>query len=347
VKRSELIYHLPPERIAQRPAEPRDSARLMVLHRAAQRIEHRVFSDIADYLRPGDCLVLNDTRVIPARFFCRRPTGGRVEALFLRTDGENWRVLLRPSARLARGRRLTCDGTDVELELAERHARGEWSVRPRPAVEPLELLRRVGRTPLPPYIERAASPDAADAERYQTVYAERPGAVAAPTAGLHFTPQLLNRLQSQGVRRAAVTLHVGPGTFAPIDADDLADHVMHAEWYGAGEPALREIDAARRRGGRIIAVGTTSVRVLETLASADARDDRPPAAVSGWTSLLIYPRYRFRAVDALITNFHLPESTLLALVMALAGAEFTRRAYAEAVAAGYRFYSYGDAMLIL
>jgi S-adenosylmethionine:tRNA ribosyltransferase-isomerase len=357
-----------------------------VLERASGRIEHRAFPDIREYLEPGDCLVLNDTRVIPARFFCRRATGGKVEALFLRQQGQEWLVMLKRARRLKIGERLACLGNDTTLVVAERRDRGEWLVRPEPAVLPLELLARIGWTPLPPYIRRGADgrgrPEAADADRYQTVYARQPGAVAAPTAGLHFTPELLDRLAARGVRRADVTLHVGAGTFVPIQTDDLVQHRMHPEWFEVTPAAAATLWRARATGGRIVAVGTTSVRVLEslpglepTVASApcgrrrmqegsvvprrpqggDATSspilsrtqpqDGPPAR-TGWTNLFIHPPYQFRHVDRLVTNFHLPGSTLLALVMAFATPELVRTAYREAIEQRYRFYSYGDAMLI-
>lgn len=373
----ELQYDLPPELIAQQPAEPRDSARLLVLDRATGEIAHHVFRDVVEYLRAGDCLVVNDTQVIPARFHCRRATSGRIEGLFLRADGQAWRVLLKRADRLRPGERLACERGELDLVVEERHERGEWSLRPvarggdvppaadaapsadmPPPADALTLLGRIGETPLPPYIHRDGRPDATDAQRYQTVYASRPGAVAAPTAGLHFTPELLARLEQQGVRRTHVTLHVGPGTFQPIEAEDLSRHVMHSEWFELPVEAAAAIDAARAAGGRVVAVGTTSVRVLESAASqreapASARRAgascraTPLHAAQGWTQLFIYPPYAFRCVDALLTNFHLPGSTLLALVIAFAGVELTRRAYAAAIAEQYRFYSYGDAMLIL
>ncbi len=341
----ELQYDLPPELIAQRPAEPRDAARLLVLDRRTGNIEHRRFAEIGTYLRAGDTLVVNNTRVIPARFFARRQSGGRVEALFLHEDAGGWRVLLKPSNRLHCGERLSCAG-EVALLLVERRERGEWTVQPEPPLPWPELLDRIGQTPLPPYIRtdaagRSGTPDAADRERYQTVYAERAGAVAAPTAGLHFTPQLIDALQRGGIDLARVTLHVGLGTFAPIDVDDLAQHTMHAEWFEAGAPAIAAARAARQRGGRIVAVGSTSMRVLESLPDLDAPGH------SGWTDIFIYPPYHVRHVDALVTNFHLPGSTLLALVMAFATPQQIRAAYDEAIRQRYRFYSYGDAMLIL
>jgi len=352
MRRQELDYHLPPERIAQHPVEPRDAARLLVLHRATERIEHRVFREIGEYVRRGDCLVCNDTRVIPARFFCRRASGGRVEALFLRRERDVWRVLLGSSARLRVSETLRCGDDSVELTLVERHERGEWSVQPAAPIDPLDLLARVGQTPLPPYIQREP-PDPADARRYQTVYATRPGAVAAPTAGLHFTPAVLERLRESGVRQVFLTLHVGRGTFAPIEAEDLAQHRMHAEWFELPPATLAALHETRRAGGRIVAVGTTSARALESLPITLGSAREPPRAeldgrepVAGWTDIFIHPPYCFRNVDALITNFHLPRSTLLALVMAFAGIEATWAAYRAAIQNGYRFYSYGDVMLI-
>lgn len=357
---ADLQYELPPERIAQRPVEPRDAARLLVLERTTGRIEHRTFRDLTDYLRADDCLVLNNTRVIPARFFGRRPTGGRVEVFFLREAQGGWRVLLRPAGRVRAGERLECVGaTEQRLVLLERAERGEWVVQPEPPVEALPLLERIGSPPLPPYIRldsagRENAPDAADRQQYQTVYAVRPGAVAAPTAGMHFTPELLEALRGQGVRRAEVTLHVGLGTFAPIEVEVLAEHRMHAEWYDAPPAALQTLREAQAAGGRIVAVGTTSVRVLESLpalCAARISAVTPPQAetpsASGWTDIFLYPPYEFRNVGALITNFHLPGSTLLALVMAFASPELIRQAYETAIEQEYRFYSYGDAMLIL
>lgn len=355
--RSELHYDLPPERIAQQPVEPRDAARLLVLHRDTGRIEHRVFRDIVEYLSPGDLLVVNDTRVLPARFFGRRASGGRIECLFLRAEPDGWRVLLRPATRLRVGEYLQIERSDVKLELLARAESGEWRVATRPPVDPLALLDTVGEAPLPPYIRRAGGATPFDRERYQTVYARTPGAVAAPTAGLHFTPALLDQLAARGIEQASVTLHVGVGTFAPIKCDDLRDHAMHAEWYEISADAAARWNACRDRRGRVVAVGTTAARVLEAVAAETAalNESQAPraapfprlAARSGWTRIFIYPPYRFRGLDALVTNFHLPESTLLALVMALAGREAILAAYREAVGQGYRFYSYGDAMLIL
>ncbi len=358
---SELRYELPPELIATEPCAPRDAARLLVLDRASGALAHRAFRDLPEYLRPGDCLVVNDTRVLPARLFLRRESGGRVEGLFLRETlpsaaaaANQWQILLKPAGRLRAGELLAItdeSGAAVEppaaLRLVAPQDRGAWIVEPTPPLPAAALLARVGRTPLPPYILRArqarpASP-ANDADVYQTVYAKSAGAVAAPTAGLHFTPRLLDALTDRGVQRAAVTLHVGPGTFQPVEVEDLSRHVLHAEWFEVRASALETIASARAAGGRIVAVGTTSARVLETLAARDT----PPCECSGWTDLFIRPPHRFRGVDALITNFHLPESTLLALVMAFASPPQIQAAYAAAIAARYRFYSFGDAMLII
>ncbi len=346
MRRETLHYELPPGRIAQQPVEPRDTSRLLVLDRSDGRIEHAVFRQIGHWLRPGDVLVLNDTRVIPARFFACRPGGGRVEGLFLREDAGRWRVLLRPSRRVRTGQRLRCEGGVLELRVVQRHERGEWSVEPQPPGPAVGWLERIGRTPLPPYIERAAEPRPEDARRYQTVYARRAGAVAAPTAGLHFTRRLLEALRLAGVLHVFVTLHVGLGTFAPIEVEDLREHRMHSEWFEAPLETLRTLHTARRRGGRIVAVGTTSARVLESLPQTLGRQ-QPTQTAAGWTELFIYPPYTFRNVDALVTNFHLPDSTLLALVMAFAGIEPVRAAYREAIEQEYRFYSYGDAMLVI
>ena len=341
----ELQYDLPPELIAQRPATRRDAARLLVLHRDSGRTEHRTFRDIVEYIEPGDGLVLNNTRVIPARFFCRRRTGGRIEALFLHETDDGWRVLLKPSGRLKVNERLCCEGTDIELNINQRYERGEWFVHPEPNITPVRLLEQIGQTPLPPYIrndaaDRHGQPDDVDRQRYQTVYAAQPGAVAAPTAGLHFTPELLEQLQQAGVRPIEVTLHVGLGTFAPIEAENLSQHEMHAEWFDVCESALATLREVRAAGHQIVAVGTTAVRVLESLPNLTLKD------ASNWTDIFIYPPYDFRHVDRLLTNFHLPGSTLLALVMAFANPEQIRRVYQEAILTRYRFYSYGDAMLI-
>ena len=364
MRRDELHYNLPPELIAQQPAEPRDASRLLVVHRADGRLEHRVFRDLPEYVRARDCLAVNNTAVVPARFYCRRQSGGRIEGLFLHREADDaWRVLLKPSKRLGVGETVVCEGSTVALALLERGDRGAWRVKPTPAVPFDELLAQIGQTPLPPYIHRDPAPTPDDRSRYQTVYAAEAGAVAAPTAGLHFTPGLLERLKSLGVERAELTLHVGLGTFAPVEAESLEQHSIHAEWFEVRSAALEKLTAARDAGGRIIAVGTTSARVLETLANIGSA---PPAdaeqlarhragrvtlngrdIASGWTDTFLYPPYRFRNVDAMITNFHLPGSTLIAMIMALLGRELLWKAYQAAIAERYRFYSYGDAMLIL
>ncbi|TWT44883.1 S-adenosylmethionine:tRNA ribosyltransferase-isomerase [Phycisphaerae bacterium RAS1] len=352
----DLHYDLPPELIAQQPLEPRDASRLLVVHRASGRLEHRRFRDVAEFLRPGDCLVLNNTRVIPARFFARRASGGRVEGLFLRkSEGDGWRALLKPAARIRVGESLVAEGADVRLRVVERHDRGEFALTNDPPADPIALLAEIGRTPLPPYIRRdhsqragVDSAERADAQRYQTVYASAPGAVAAPTAGLHFTPELLATLAAGGVKTAEITLHVGLGTFAPIEVEDLSQHRLHSEYFEASPGALSALHAARGGGGRIVAVGTTSCRTLETLAR---RGDPPPGAprepLGGWTDLFIRPPFEFRLVEVLLTNFHLPGSSLVALVMAFAGESLIRQAYQAAIAERYRFYSYGDAMLVV
>lgn len=352
LRTEDFDYDLPPERIAQQPLDQRDRSRLMVLRRRAGKIEHRIFRDLPDLLQPGDVLVLNDTRVIPARFFARRASGGRVEGLFLheRSPGR-WECMLRNAGRCGPGEPLTLQGPrEAELTLDETHGEGRWSLQVRPAVPAFELLEADGITPLPPYIHRDAQPGAsADRTRYQTVFADRPGAVAAPTAGLHFTPELLGRLDRRGIKTARVTLHVGPGTFLPVKSDDLAGHTMHSEWYELPEQTAAELSAAQSAGRRIVAVGTTAVRVLETVAAGG----QPLRASSGWTDIFLYPPADFHAVDALITNFHLPKSTLVMLVAAFCspgdtvGREMILDAYRQAVAEEYRFYSYGDAMLIL
>jgi len=353
-----LDYELPPERIAQEPAAQRDASRLLVLKRIDGSLTDVRFTDLPGFLKPGDLLVLNDTRVIPARFMLRRATGGRVEGLYLaeRQPGI-WEVLLKGAGRLRIGETLafaTADAgsgkpppTEARLTMERRLDGGRWRVRVAPAAPAVEVLTRVGSAPLPPYIHRPRDPGHAqsgqDRERYQTVYARSPGAIAAPTAGLHFTEEMLHRLRSAGIESTHVTLHVGAGTFAPIQTTDLRDHAMHAEWYDLPTVAESAIAHCRERGGRIVAVGTTSLRVLETRATA-ARTAR---AGTGWTDLFCYPPFDFGVVDALLTNFHLPRSTLLALAMAFAGVEPIRAAYRHAVAACYRFFSYGDAMIVL
>ena len=425
---SDFDYPLDPALIAQQPLARRDESRLMVLRRQTGRIELRVFADLPSLLAPGDLLVVNNTRVIPARFFCRRGTGGRIEGLFLQQmqqmqqmqqarqpqqhlggldapPGE-WVVLLKGANRCRVGERLELiGGGAVELELLANRGQGQWLVAAHPSASAAEVLARAGHTPLPPYIRRPAGavvheplgapeglengrkwgqappnsggasphfrdrhrqtaaepvpifepapmgaaqqPDA-DRDRYQTVYAAADGAVAAPTAGLHFTPELIAALAASGVEIAAVTLHVGLGTFAPVKVENLAEHRMHSEWYEMPAATALALNAARDDHRRIVAVGTTSVRVLESIVAPDGRFE--PA--SGWTDIFIYPPASFLATDAMITNFHLPRSTLLMLVSAFCrpgrtdGIEMIRAAYARAAAEKFRFFSYGDAMLV-
>ncbi|MCS6975793.1 MAG: tRNA preQ1(34) S-adenosylmethionine ribosyltransferase-isomerase QueA [Gemmatales bacterium] len=340
---SALDYELPPDRIAQYPVEPRDHARLLVVERSTGRFADQHVYDLPWWLRSGDLLVLNDTKVIPARLLGRREaTRGKWEGLFLKQlpDGR-WELMAQTRGSPKPGEWVALDQGGVRLHLTEKTAEGHWLARPDP-LEPAEvLLERCGHTPLPPYIRKGrAGP--ADRQRYQTVYARQAGSVAAPTAGMHFTPQLLDRLEAAGVRRTFVTLHVGVGTFQPIQSDDVTRHVMHCEWCEITQSAVDAIQRCRQEGGRIVAVGTTSVRVLETAARLD-----PLRPWRGETDLYIYPPFEFRLVDALMTNFHLPRSSLLALVAAFMGLEQMHAAYRHAIAAGYRFYSYGDAMLIL
>jgi S-adenosylmethionine:tRNA ribosyltransferase-isomerase len=338
VRTDDLAYDLPPGLIAQTAAEPRDSARLLVHDRASGAVRHRHFRDLLDELRPDDLVVLNDTRVLPVRVRARRETGGAAEVLLLepRPDG-GWEALARPARRLRDGETVTAGELAITIE---RHLDGgRVLVRPR-VTGPgsmADALERVGEMPLPPYIHEQP----ADPQRYQTVYARHPGSAAAPTAGLHFTPELLRDLRARH-EVVEVTLGVGLDTFRPVTEAHLDDHPMHSEAYAVTEAAAGAIDAARDANRRIVAVGTTSVRVLETVWGGPAR-----GPLEGRTRLLIEPGHRFRAVGALVTNFHLPRSTLLALVMAFAGTEATRRLYRIAVEEKYRFYSFGDAMLLL
>jgi S-adenosylmethionine:tRNA ribosyltransferase-isomerase len=342
--RSDLFdYDLPEALIAQEPCPERDRSRLMVVRRAEGTIEHHVFADLPDLLAPGDLLVLNDTRVIPARLLGRRAaTGGKWEGLFLRETPDGlWELMCQTRGRLTEGETVVVEPGGLWLTLVRKTPERHWLARPLDAGSALDLLRRYGQVPLPPYVRKGRA-GAADVERYQTVYADRPGAVAAPTAGLHFTPRVFERLDERGVGRAFLTLHVGEGTFAPIQAEEVARHRMHREWGDLPADTAGRISACRGHGGRVVAVGTTSVRVLETVAATG-----PLRNWDGETDLFIYPPYEFRLVDGLLTNFHLPRTSLLCLVSAFAGVELIRRAYKTAIAQGYRFYSYGDAMLIV
>ena len=352
---AEFDYSLPEDLIAQYPAEPRDASRLMVVHRGSGVIEHRIFRDIVDYLAPTDTLVLNRTRVMLARLRGVRPeTGGGVEVVLVRQSRDespsHWEALLKPGARLARGTRLELEGGALAATVEDDPGPDIRHVRFAGNVDVLRVIEQVGRTPLPPYIRRA--PDASDRDRYQTVYADEYGAVAAPTAGLHFTAPLLDRIRTRGTAVVPVLLHVGPGTFQPIRTAAVEDHEMSDEYYRV-EAHEAEIIRQRRSAGRVVAVGTTVVRALETIAAGESGEGGEAEAIleprryEGCTRCFIYPPYDFRLVDALLTNFHLPKSTLLLLVSAFAGRELTLSAYEEAVMEKYRFYSYGDAMLIV
>jgi S-adenosylmethionine:tRNA ribosyltransferase-isomerase len=338
LKKSDFHYDLPPELIAQAPLPERSASRLLVVDAGADRFEDRRFTDLIEYLRPGDLLVFNDTRVLPARLFGHKESGGAVEILIERLTGTHEaRAQLGVSKKpKAGGRIVLADGSTVEVLGRD----GEFFQLRFESAEPLEkLLLRLGRMPLPPYIERNA--EAADDERYQTVFAREAGAVAAPTAGLHFDAALLRQLSERGVEFGYVTLHVGAGTFQPVRAERIEDHAMHREWLNVGAELIEHVRRTRERGGRVIAVGTTVVRALES-----SLRDGEPQPFAGETQIFIFPGYRITSVDALVTNFHLPESTLLMLVSAFAGRERMLEAYRHAVEQRYRFFSYGDAMLI-
>ena len=348
---SDFEYRLPEELIAQRPLRHRDQARLMLLRRLDGTASHHVFNELPALLRGGDLLVLNDTRVIPAKFRCRRKTAGRIDGLFLReVRVGRWEVMLKGAGRCRRGEALEIAGGRAgQITLTDNLGRGKWVVDVRPPRPAREVLEVAGRTPLPPYIHRGADEeDALDRRRYQTIYATRDGAVAAPTAGLHFTKRLLAGLAARGVATCRITLHVGAGTFLPVKTEDLRRHRMHSEQYELSGGAADALNTAKRERRRIVAVGTTTVRVLETLAAGSG----PFVPATGQTDVFIYPPAEFRAVDALITNFHLPRSTLLMLAAAFCspggtdGLQTILAAYGRAVRQRYRFYSYGDAMLI-
>ena len=359
MRTDDFSYTLPPELIAQTPIEPRDHSRLLVLNRENGQIRHKHFYDIGSFLRKGDLLVANESRVLPARLIGYKiPTGGRVDVLLLRpapqpedngNEPATWEVLVSPGRRVQEGTQIgfgdPAEGPHVEAEVIARTELGGRLLRfnrpPRP------LLDALGQMPLPPYIHEAL----ADPERYQTVYARTDGSAAAPTAGLHFTPELIRSLEAQGTGFATVVLHVGLDTFRPVHEERVEEHKMHREWYSLGAEAAEAISRTRAEGGRVVAVGTTSVRVLETVAGAqDLRiEDRrkPVQAAEGWSEIFITPGYKFGLVDSMITNFHLPRTTLLMLVSAFAGFDTIMKGYNEAITEGYRFFSFGDAMLIL
>ncbi len=339
MKLSDFMYDLPEERIAQTPVEPRDHSRLMVLHRDTDQIEHRHFYDVIDYLNPGDVLVINETRVIPARLFGERAGGGACEVLLLRQLGpKRWETLVKPGKKLKPGAEITFGGGRLRARIAETTDVGGRIVDFDCDGTFEAALDELGEMPLPPYIHERLE----DKERYQTVYAKQEGSAAAPTAGLHFTPELLDRIREKGVDVVPVLLHVGLGTFRPVKTENVEEHEMHSEYFEVTAEAAARINAARERGGRVVAVGTTSVRTLESAAENGVLLPR-----RGETSIFIKPGYRFQMVDALITNFHLPGSTLVMLVSALYDREKILAAYEEAVRDGYRFFSFGDAMLIL
>ena len=340
LKKSDFYFDLPQELIAQDPLEDRSSSRLLVLDKNTGEISHHIFRDIIDYLHPGDCLVLNNTKVIPARLLGEREgTGGHVEVLLLkRKEADVWETLVKPGKKCKPGQRLTFGDGLLKAEVLETVEEGNRLIRFEYEGIFEEVLDKLGEMPLPPYITHKLK----DKNRYQTIYAKHEGSAAAPTAGLHFTEELLDAIQKKGVRIARVTLHVGLGTFRPVKVEDVNDHHMHSEFYMIGQEAADIINDTKRRGGRVISVGTTSTRTLESVADEQGF----VRETSGWTEIFIYPGYRFKCIDALITNFHLPESTLLMLVSALAGKEAILNAYGTAVKEGYRFFSFGDAMFI-
>jgi len=346
---SDFDYELPPELIAQEPLPERDASRLLVLNKATGAMSHHVFRELPEFLRAGDCLVQNDTRVIPARLLgTRKGSSRQVEILLTRPVGNSqapsgYEAMVRPARKLHPGAVVAVGTSGVEVEIVESLDPRRRIVRFPPELDIASFLEKEGHVPLPPYIERQDVQT--DKERYQTVYAESAGAVAAPTAGLHFTPELLRALEARGVFVARITLHVGPGTFLPVTSEDPTEHKMDREFYRISSSAAYAIGRTRRSGGRIVAVGTTVVRALET-AAREEEGIWGVGADEGWTEAFIYPPYTFRIVDALITNFHLPRSTLLMLVSAFAGREHILAAYQEAVSQRYRFYSYGDAMLM-
>ena len=339
MKTSDFYYELPQELIAQTPLERRDASRLLCLNRATGAWEHRHFTDIIEYLHPGDTLVVNNSRVLPARLLGARPTGGAVEVLLLRDRGEGvWECLTRPGRKTQPGQELIFGGGALTATVVDALDDGNKLVQFHYDGIFLEILERLGKMPLPPYIRE----ELGDQERYQTVYSKISGSAAAPTAGLHFTNELLDKIRAMGVDVAEVTLHVGLGTFRPVKAVEITDHHMHAELCMIDGPTARLLNDTRTRGGRIICVGTTSCRTLESLADENGIFRE----ASAWTDIFIYPGYRFRAMDALITNFHLPESTLVMLVSAFAGRETVLSAYRDAIRERYRFFSFGDAMFI-
>lgn len=339
MNKSDFDFYLPEELIAQTPLEKRDTSRLLHLDKQTGEIEHKHFYDIKQYLHEGDCLVLNDSRVLPARLIGARPTGGTVELVLLKDLGDNrWECLSRPGRKTKPGQELVFGNGELTAVVEEVTLGGNRIVKFSYEGIFLEILERLGKMPLPPYIKEELQ----DSERYQTVYSKELGSAAAPTAGLHFTKELLAEIADMGVKICYVTLHVGLGTFRPVKADKIEDHEMHSEFCIVPEETAETVNAVKRAGGRVVAVGTTSCRTLESFTT----EDGTLQATSGWTNIFIYPGYKFKCIDALITNFHLPESTLIMLVSALAGRENILNAYNTAVKERYRFFSFGDAMMI-
>ena len=339
MKKSDFYFELPEELIAQTPLEKRDSSRLLHLNKVTGEMEHRHFYDLLDYLREGDCIVFNDSRVLPARLIGARPSGGSVELVLLRDLGEGrWECLSRPGRKTKPGTEILFGDGELKATVEAVAEGGNRIVRFDYEGIFLEVLERLGKMPLPPYIKEELQ----DGERYQTVYSREVGSAAAPTAGLHFTKELMEKIAAKGVKLCFVTLHVGLGTFRPVKAEEIEDHEMHSEFCMVPEETAKIVTETKRNGGRVIAVGTTSCRTLESF----ALEDGSLPVTSGWTNIFIYPGYKFKCIDALVTNFHLPESTLIMLVSALAGRENILNAYNEAVKQRYRFFSFGDAMFI-
>ena len=341
MKVTEFDYELPEELIAQTPIKKRDESRLMVLNRKEQTIEHKIFKDIIDYLKPGDVLVRNNTKVIPARLYGKKETGAKVEFLLLNNiEGDIWESIVRPGNKLHVGTKVIFGDGILEAEILEIMPGGTRKVEFKYEGIFNEILDKIGLMPLPPYIHESLK----EKDRYQTVYAKYDGSAAAPTAGLHFTPELLEKIQEKGVEIANVTLHVGIGTFRPVKEDTVEAHKMHSEHFYIKQEDVDKINKAKQEGRRVIAVGTTSCRVLESIADENTGMVKP---IEDDTEIFIYPGYKFKCIDGLITNFHLPQSTLLMLVSALAGKEYIMKAYKEAVKEKYRFFSFGDAMFII
>lgn len=339
MKVSEFNYQLPEKLIAQVPIEKRDESRLMILNREKQTIEHKVFKDILDYLEPGDCIVRNNTKVLPARLYGKKETGAKVEFLLLnQIEGDIWESIVRPGNKLHAGAKVIFGDGLLEAEVLDTMPGGTRKVQFKYQGIFNEILDKIGLMPLPPYIHEELKEN----DRYQTVYAKHEGSAAAPTAGLHFTDELIKKLEEKGVKIANVTLHVGIGTFRPVKVENIEEHKMHSEHYYIKKEDVEKINETKRQGKRVIAVGTTSCRVLESI----SKEDGTVEETEGDTQIFIYPGYTFKCIDALITNFHLPESTLLMLVSALAGKEYVMNAYNEAVKQEYRFFSFGDAMFI-